>query len=429
MIRTLFVINEDGAVIIEKHYRGATSRAVCDYFWEEVCKCERREDMLPIISTPKYYLISIYVNKLFIVASVTREVNALLAIELLHRINNVFKHYFTKVSEGTIKQNFSTVYQILEEMLDNGFPLITEPNMLTSMVAPPSVLSRMKNALGRSSVAQDLPQGTLSQVPWRKAGVRYNQNQIFFDIFEDIDCIIDNKGRIISCDVNGTIDCNCHLSGIPDLTLSFTNPAAIGDCSFHPCVRYSRYEREKVVSFVPPDGSFQLMKYRVLKPRPSGVVEPPIYCKPSLVYDKSGTSARLHIMVKAKPSASILTSKPGKEPFCDEIEVHVPFSKHTQSTDLTASDGTSTFDEVTKVLVWKLPRLKESMSPTLSGRILLPSNTDAAGESLTVLLHFKMQDSTISGLRVDNLNLTNEKYRPYKGVRCMTRTGKYQIRA
>ena len=31
----------------------------------------------------------------------------------------------------------------------------------------------------------------------------------------------------------------------------------------HPCVRLSRYERDKVMSFVPPDGKFKLASYSV----------------------------------------------------------------------------------------------------------------------------------------------------------------------
>ena len=34
------------------------------------------------------------------------------------------------------------------------------------------------------------------------------------------------------------------------------------DVSFHQCVNLGRYNTEKVVSFVPPDGEFELMKYR-----------------------------------------------------------------------------------------------------------------------------------------------------------------------
>ena len=32
--------------------------------------------------------------------------------------------------------------------------------------------------------------------------------------------------------------------------------------TFHPCVNLGRFAAEKVVSFVPPDGEFELMKYR-----------------------------------------------------------------------------------------------------------------------------------------------------------------------
>ena len=37
---------------------------------------------------------------------------------------------------------------------------------------------------------------------------------------------------------------------------------ALQDVSFHQCVNLGRYNTEKVVSFVPPDGEFELMKYR-----------------------------------------------------------------------------------------------------------------------------------------------------------------------
>lgn len=52
-------------------------------------------------------------------------------------------------------------------------------------------------------------------------------------------------------------------SGTPDLTLSFMNPRLMDDVSFHPCVRYKRWENEKILSFVPPDGNFCLMTYHV----------------------------------------------------------------------------------------------------------------------------------------------------------------------
>jgi hypothetical protein len=55
----------------------------------------------------------------------------------------------------------------------------------------------------------------------------------------------------------------CHMSGMPDMLMTLVDPSVIEDCSFHPCVRYGRFDKDKVISFVPPDGNFTLMNYRV----------------------------------------------------------------------------------------------------------------------------------------------------------------------
>jgi AP-3 complex subunit mu len=72
--------------------------------------------------------------------------------------------------------------------------------------------------------------------------------------------------QIASCQV-------CSLSGFstplivralgtPDLTLAFQNHEALADVSFHPCVRIPKWLKDRTLSFVPPDGRFNLMSYR-----------------------------------------------------------------------------------------------------------------------------------------------------------------------
>ncbi|RHY49997.1 hypothetical protein DYB30_011040, partial [Aphanomyces astaci] len=144
MIQSMFIITSTGEIIIEKHWRGITNRTVCDFFVEEV---------------NKYKL---------------REISPLFVIEFLHRVVAVFRDYFGSFEESAIKDNFSTVYQLLEEMLDNGYPLTTEPNALKAMVAPPSTVNRIA-AIVSSRVSDQLPDGAISNIPWRKAGVKYTQ--------------------------------------------------------------------------------------------------------------------------------------------------------------------------------------------------------------------------------------------------------------
>ena len=68
-------------------------------------------------------------------------------IEFLHRVLEIMGDYFGgNVDESAIKESFSLVYQLLEEMMDNGHPLTTEPNALKAMIRPPTTFVRMVTA-------------------------------------------------------------------------------------------------------------------------------------------------------------------------------------------------------------------------------------------------------------------------------------------
>lgn len=45
------------------------------------------------------------------------------------------------------------VYEVLEEMLDNGFPLATESNILKELIKPPTILRTVVNTItGKSGL-------------------------------------------------------------------------------------------------------------------------------------------------------------------------------------------------------------------------------------------------------------------------------------
>ena len=99
-------------------------------------------------------------------------------------------------------------------MMDYGYPLTTEPNALKAMIKPPTVMSRITAAAtGMSNISDVLPDGTISNMPWRKTDVKYAQNEIYVDIIEEIDAIVDRNGQLISSEVSGSIICNSRLSG------------------------------------------------------------------------------------------------------------------------------------------------------------------------------------------------------------------------
>jgi AP-3 complex subunit mu len=168
--------------------------------------------------------------------------------------------------------------------------------------------------------------------------------------------------------VSGVIAANSRLSGVPDLMLTFVNPNLLDDCSFHPCVRYNRFERDKVVSFVPTDGAFELMRYRV---NTHGSVSAPCYCQPSISFDHSNCNGTIVVTVGIKQQNTLIFPGARKTPLMvffvfyvdisltvlfqvEDVVVVIPFSRNVRTTNLKVSSGLVLFDEASKVFFFSI---------------------------------------------------------------------------
>lgn len=150
------------------------------------------QDVPPVLRSAKHYLFSVLRAGMFFVAVVGGEAPPLFVLEFVHRVVDTFEYYFGGVSSELITRHFSTTLLVLDEMLDSGYPLLTEPNALVTLIEPPSLGGRVKGFItGKSGISERLGAGALSVIPWRRADVKYTQNEIFFDIHEEIDCIIE----------------------------------------------------------------------------------------------------------------------------------------------------------------------------------------------------------------------------------------------
>ena len=65
------------------------------------------------------------------------------------------------------------------------------------------------------------------------------------------------------------------------------------DVKFHQCVRLSRFENDRTISFIPPDGEFELMGYRL-----STHVKPLIWIESVI---ERHPHSRIEYMIKVKP--------------------------------------------------------------------------------------------------------------------------------
>ncbi|KAL7669080.1 hypothetical protein ACOME3_009749 [Neoechinorhynchus agilis] len=87
-----------------------------------------------------------------------------------------------------------------------------------------------------------------------------------------VNAIMDTDGTFLQTEVNGKIICKCNLSGMPNVTIKFSNPEILYNATFHHCVKLSEWEKSGTVFLKNPRGTFTLANYYVdAEKRPSTI--------------------------------------------------------------------------------------------------------------------------------------------------------------
>lgn len=113
---------------------------------------------------------------------------------------------------------------------------------------------------------------------------------------------------------------------------------AIDDCTFHRCVRLGRFDTDRTISFVPPDGDFQLMSYRITQN-----VNLPFTIKSVITeHGKSRVTYRI-----------TLSGNFDKKLFATNVLMKIPVPKNTSTQTMHAGNGATKYDPASNAIQWK----------------------------------------------------------------------------
>ncbi|KAI0069170.1 clathrin adaptor mu subunit [Artomyces pyxidatus] len=434
----LIIIDPTGRPIVQTGFRAFSSSYPLlhiDTFNNAVAKAKRAQDIDPVLYVPSYEMDTpsacchVEHNGLKFLCPISGDIDPLYAFAFLRTFIEILQDYFGDVTGPSLKDNFDVVYQLLEETLDSGgHPLTTSPNALRDIVIPPSLLNKILSVAGVSGLAGSGAHGVhgmgafSSPIPWRKAGVRYNTNEIYFDVAETLKAVVNKSGVVVTSSVLGKIEANSKLSGTPDLLLTFTNAKVISEPSFHPCIRLTRFSQSKVLSFVPPDGHFTLMEYRYSPAAASGTT--PVTGAPLTAVAQNQTQVQLPFLVKSAMQLNetggtfdvSVTSRLSTRAVEDFV-LEIYLGESVSSASCNAGSGAEwSYIPSRRVLRWSIPSLPPSSGRwTLQGSFI--TSTGRPRPSRSIQTTFSLSSHLFSALKVDQLKLSGETYKPYKGVR------------
>jgi len=375
-------------------------------------------------------------NSLLIVCTTRFNVSPATTVELLNRMAKVFKDYCGILTEESIRKNFILIYELIEEMIDFGYPQITSTEMLKNFVQNEAVLVQAPSLSSTlmSNVTSKTKASTASNIPITMKNARggNNKNEIYVDIIEKLTVLFNASGVVLNSSIDGSIQMKSFLSGNPELRLALNEDLVIGkgsaygsvvldDCIFHECVHLDEFETSRTLHFLPPDGEFALLSYRI-----TADFRTPFRVYP-MIEEVGGYRMEVSISIRADiPDGSFGSNV--------IVKMAVPRATVSATGEFTSEMSGSHAEYLVgeKKMVWTIRKFVGGSELMLKAKITLdqPITPLMKKEVGPISLAFEIPMYNVSNLQVRYLRIseTHKSYNPYRWVRYITQSSSYVCR-
>ena len=129
----IFFLDQKLKIIISRDYRGDVPPNVTDRFQRKLLEMDERT-MKPVFTDKDTTFVWIKVNNIYIVSIARGNPNVALILSFLYRLKEVFEAYFKELEDESLRDNFVITYELLDEMMDHGYPQITEHKVLSEYI-------------------------------------------------------------------------------------------------------------------------------------------------------------------------------------------------------------------------------------------------------------------------------------------------------
>eukprot|EP01118_Nematostelium_gracile_P011432 TRINITY_DN404_c0_g1_i1.p1 TRINITY_DN404_c0_g1~~TRINITY_DN404_c0_g1_i1.p1 ORF type:complete len:443 (-),score=141.13 TRINITY_DN404_c0_g1_i1:73-1401(-) len=424
MAHALYILDTKGKSIINRSYRAELAPNITQRFYALMLDAEE-EQLKPIIHDDGISYVYIKHNNLYLLLVTDNNADATMLLTFLYKVLGVFTDYFKEVEEESIRDNFTIVYELLDEMMDYGFPQTTESQLLQEFITQES------HKLDLSKNEVHVPGQLTGAVNWRPDGIKYRKNELFLDVIENINLLVASNGTILRSEIVGSMKVRCYLSGMPELRLGLNDRVQfqsrgrnldgqkaieMEDVIFHQCVKLAKFEADRTISFIPPDGEFELMSYRL-----NTNVKPIIWVE-AIVESHKGS--RVEYMVKAK-------SQFKERSTAVNVNIFVPVPPDADTPKFRASIGTVSYAPEKDAILWQIKQFQGGKEYYLRAHFGLPSiSEDQEYSKPPITVNFEIPYFTVSGIQIRYLKIVDKSgYQAVPWVRYLTRSGDYQIKS
>jgi AP-4 complex subunit mu-1 len=395
-------------------------------------------------------------------------------LELLERIAKVFKDYCGVLTEESIRKNFILLYELLDEMIDYGYPQSTSTETLkmyvhnepVAVAAPSATNSGILTS--KRTVSSTAVQRPISLLSTGGSGGE-KKNEIYVDILERLTVLFNANGYVLNSTIDGCIQMKSYLQGNPGLRFALNEDLVVGkenatggyggggpalvldDCNFHECANLDDFETGRTVALIPPEGEFVVMNYRI-----TSEFRAPFRIFPTLT-EESQYKVELFLRVRADiPEKNHGTNVVIRFPVPKTATTVIPevgaesgigsggsglrggsvgggAAQLASATAAAAGLGqTAEYDSKERQVVWTIKKFQGGQEHTLRTRISLgqPSGSTLRKELGPISATFEIPMYNVSNLQVKYLKIaeTSKNFKPHRWVRYVSTSNSYVCR-
>lgn len=212
MASSVVFATQKGDILIYRRFRDDVSRQEVMNFCNKIVATKAAKET-PIICLDGVSFIHTTVADMTCIATSKGNLNAALIIQFLYDFIGLCRAYFEgEFNEATVRKHFSLIYELLDEVMDYGYPQILDPELLKQYITEGKVSEQVTNI---EKLKQITIQAT-GAISWRPEGLKYRDNELFIDIIENINVLLSNRGTVLRSDVIGQVIMKSQLSGMPE---------------------------------------------------------------------------------------------------------------------------------------------------------------------------------------------------------------------
>ena len=120
-ISGIYILDKKGKVLVQRKYRSDIPISTFDIFNKAMKKVDE-VTMKPIFTERGLTFMFTRYSNITFMAVTKRNSNATMVFTFLYKLIEIFKEYFNEIDDDSIKDNFVIIYELLDEMMDNGYP-------------------------------------------------------------------------------------------------------------------------------------------------------------------------------------------------------------------------------------------------------------------------------------------------------------------